>query len=121
MIKYDHLSIEQLDQNWFHDILIDKIEICNEELLELRFYAEFEKYEWLNLTGSVLVFKNIQSLKIASFELNQLSDLELYSADFEFTEDIFHCKLMLLLGFGQQDLPIELSCRSIESQRAKVH
>ena len=105
--------IEKLDEHEFHDMLIESVSLYNDNgvqliLTALPFNANTNDYGKLRLTFSKLI-----DLKMDELRLNNDSEFELSSFDYEYNA-CFDCKLILLRGAGRPSLTIELKCQHIQ-------
>jgi hypothetical protein len=112
-MKEQEEIIKRLDKIVFHDVPVEKIsfktEYSTDFTIDFALYREDKKsYDYW-----VINFIGIEKLKTNSLELNSDSDLEIYSFDYELKE-LFECKILFLLGFGQPSLEVKLNCKTIE-------
>lgn len=111
--------INRLNEIDFHDIPVEKIfyktELSTDFVVGFLLYSENKK----DYDSWTISFIDIKTLKSDSLELNNESELEINSFDYEFNE-LFKCKIIFLLGFSQPTFEVELECKKIVLIQTKI-
>lgn len=106
---------KELDKIVFHDLPVDKITLDKSDQNLIIDVSIFNESIERNSTKSI----DFQVITIINFDktlLEQHDDLEIYSFDYEWINQTFYGKIILLLGFGKPSAIIEFECKQIQIQ-----
>lgn len=105
--------IDSLKSYEFHDMPVASLEFKSDKTVELVLHLLVYNESSKDYDKTRLSFLEIKKLESSPVLLTSNSELELYNFEYEY-KDGFICKLLLLLGFGEPSLTIDLTCQTID-------
>lgn len=103
---------KEFEEIVFHDLLVDKINFdeFNQNLI-IDIFIFDESIE--NYSTKSIHFQKITMISFDEIVLKQQDNLEIYSFDYNWNNQIFYGKMILLLDFGKPLAVIEFECSNV--------
>ena len=111
--------IEKLNQIDWHDIPIEKLYFSTDKVVKFTVKAFLFNETKQDYDKITLEFSDILNLTTDKIVLSNKSDFKINSFDYVKKEN-FECELLLLCGFSEPSLTINLVCRSISLKKPKL-
>ena len=107
----DFIGLEIIE---FHDLPLKNLEIIEQPVKSLKLealdYDDSMECYW----ETTIVFEDLQLIEPEIIPIDDYSDAEIFSFDYELSGGFFCGKLKCLLGFGKPDFDLEFTCREVK-------